>query len=100
MLSTMHDKFTGCMQGRTMYIIPFCMGPIDSPLAKIGVQVTDSAYAVVNMRIMANMGSHVLKRLEDERSGVAPEKRHGHSLFIPCAHTVGMPLTDGVEDVP
>jgi len=100
MLSTMHEKFTGCMQGRTMYIIPFCMGPLDSPLAKIGIQVTDSAYAVVNMRIMANMGADVLKRLEDEKSGAAPKKRHGHSLFIPCAHSVGMPLTEGVEDVP
>lgn len=100
MLATMHEKFTGCMQGRTMYVIPFCMGPIDSPLAKIGVQVTDSAYVVVNMRIMANMGADVLKRLEDEKSGAAPEKRAGHTLFIPCAHTVGMPLTEGVEDIP
>ena len=100
MLSTMHEKFTGCMQGRTMYIIPFCMGPIDSPLAKIGIQVTDSAYVVVNMKIMANMGADVLKRLEDERSGAAPKKRDGHGLFIPCAHSVGMPLTKGVEDSP
>ena len=100
MLANMHAKFTGCMQGRTMYIIPFCMGPIDSPLAKIGVQITDSAYAVVNMHIMANTGADVLKRLEDEKSGAAPEKRHGHSLFIPCAHSVGMPLTEGVEDIP
>ena len=100
MLVTMHEKFSGCMQGRTMYIIPFCMGPLDSPLAKIGVQVTDSAYAVVNMRIMANMGADVLKRLEDERAGTAPKKRDGHSLFIPCAHSVGMPLTPGIDDVP
>lgn len=100
MLEKMHDIFSGCMQGRTMYIIPFCMGPIDSPLAKIGVQVTDSAYVVVNMKIMANMGADVLKRLEDEKSGAAPKKRDGHSLFIPCAHSVGMPLTEGVEDIP
>lgn len=100
MLATMHEKFDGCMEGRTMYVIPFCMGPIDSPLAKIGVQVTDSAYVVVNMRIMANMGADVLKRLEDEESGAAPRKRDGHSRFIPCAHTVGMPLTEGTEDIP
>ena len=100
MLETMHEKFDGCMVGRTMYVIPFCMGPIDSPLAKIGVQITDSAYVVVNMRIMANMGAEVLKRLEDEKSGAAPRKRHGHTFFIPCAHTVGMPLTEGVEDIP
>ncbi|BDS07850.1 phosphoenolpyruvate carboxykinase [GTP] [Oceaniferula spumae] len=100
MLKKMHEKFSGCMQGRTMYVIPFCMGPIDSPLAKIGVQVTDSPYVVINMRIMANMGAEVLKRLEDEKSGAAPAKRDGHKLFIPCAHTVGMPLTEGVDDIP
>ncbi len=66
MLTKMHDLFEGCMAGRTMYIIPFCMGPIDSPLAKIGVQITDSPYVVVNMQIMTNMGAGVLKRLEDE----------------------------------
>lgn len=100
MLETMHQKFDGCMEGRTMYVIPFCMGPIDSPLAKIGVEITDSAYVVVNMRIMANMGAAVLKRLEDEKSGAAPRKRDGHTFFIPCAHSVGMPLTEGVEDIP
>jgi phosphoenolpyruvate carboxykinase (GTP) len=100
MLATMHEKFDGCMEGRTMYVIPFCMGPIDSPLAKIGVQVTDSAYVVVNMKIMANMGAGVLKRLEDEASGAAPKKRDGHANFIPCAHTAGMPLTEGVKDIP
>lgn len=100
MLATMHEKFDGCMEGRTMYVIPFCMGPIDSPLAKIGVQVTDSAYVVVNMKIMANMGADVLKRLEDETNGNAPQKRDGHANFIPCAHTAGMPLTEGVKDIP
>ncbi len=99
MLAKMHDKFTGCMKGRTMYVIPFCMGPPSSPLAKIGVQVTDSPYVVINMRIMCHMGADILKQLEDERSGEAPKVRHGHSLFIPCAHTVAMPLADGSEDI-
>ena len=100
MLEKMHDKFTGCMKGRTMYVIPFCMGPPSSPLAKIGVQVTDSAYVVVNMRIMAHMGAHILKQLEDEKSGAAPKVRDGQSMFIPCAHTSGMPLEPGQEDIP
>lgn len=99
MLATMHEKFTGCMEGRTMYVIPFCMGPIDSPLAKIGVEITDSAYVVTNMRIMTNMGAGILKRLEDEQSGAAPAKRDGHAQFIPCMHSAGMPLTEGVVDI-
>jgi len=99
MLAKMHDLFVGSMKGRTMYVIPFCMGPIDSPLAKIGVQITDSPYVVVNMQIMTNMGAEVLKRLEDEKSGAAPPKRHGHTFFIPCTHSVGMPLEEGQADV-
>jgi phosphoenolpyruvate carboxykinase (GTP) len=91
-------KFRGSMKGRTMYVIPFCMGPLDSPLAKIGVEISDSPYVVVNMRIMCHMGSHVLQRLEDEANGVTPRKRDGHSYFIPCAHTVGVPLEAGQAD--
>lgn len=92
------EKFRGSMKGRTMYVIPFCMGPLDSPLAKIGVEISDSAYVAVNMRIMCHMGSHVLKRLEEEASGVIPKKRDGHGYFIPCAHTVGVPLAAGDVD--
>lgn len=100
MLEKMHTLFQGCMKGRTMYVIPFCMGPMDSPLAKIGVQVTDSPYAVLNLRIMTRMGSEVLQRLEDEKSGKAPRKRDGHGFFIPGTHTVGAPLEPGQDDVP
>jgi len=98
MRATLTGKFRGCMKGRTMYVIPFCMGPLDSPLAKIGVEITDSAYVVVNMRIMCHMGSHVLKRLEDEAAGAAKHKRDGFGLFIPCLHSVGAPLADGQAD--
>ncbi len=100
MREMLNGKFDGCMKGRTMYIIPFCMGPIDSPLAKVGVQVTDSAYAVVNMHIMCKTGASVLKRLEDEWAGIAPKKRDGHKFFIPCLHSVGAPLEPGQKDVP
>ena len=98
MRAKLTEKFRGCMKGRTMYVIPFCMGPLDSPLAKIGVEITDSAYVVVNMRIMCHMGAHVLKRLEDEATGTITKKRDGFGNFIPCLHSVGAPLAAGQAD--
>ncbi|MES2921047.1 MAG: phosphoenolpyruvate carboxykinase (GTP) [Verrucomicrobiota bacterium] len=94
----LNEKFSGSMKGRTMYVIPFCMGPLDSPLAKIGVEVTDSPYVVLSMKIMCHMGAHVLKRLEDETSGAMPKKRDGHGYFIPCLHSLGAPLEPGQAD--
>jgi len=98
MRSTLREKFMGCMKGRTMYVIPYCMGPLDSPLAKIGFEISDSPYVVVNMRIMTHMGSEVLKRLEDEAAGRITKKRDGHGTFITCLHSVGAPLEAGQKD--
>ena len=98
MKALLNTFLDGAMKGRTMYVIPFCMGPLDSPLAKIGIEITDSAYVVTNMRIMTIMGAKVLKRLEEEAQGGGNPKRDGYGDFVPCLHTVGAPLEPGQQD--
>ena len=89
MRRTLKGLFTGCMRGRTMYVLPFSMGPVGSPMSQIGVQLTDSTYAVVNMRIMARVGLPVYKEIDANKKRV-----------VPCVHSVGAPLAAGQADVP
>jgi phosphoenolpyruvate carboxykinase (GTP) len=81
--------FNGCMAGRTMYVLPFSMGPVGSPMSQIGVQLTDSAYVVVNMRLMARIGMPIYAEIEKD-----------YKRVVPCMHSVGMPLGPGDRDVP
>ncbi len=86
MLALLKSKFNGAMKGRTMYVIPYCMGPLGSPSSRFGIQITDSPYVVCNMHIMTRSGNDALRAL-------------GNGFFVPCMHTVGVPLAQGQKDL-
>ena len=88
MKAEMRERYRGSMRGRTMYVIPFCMGPVEAENPMFGVEITDSAYVVVSMRIMSRMGAKILAAMGDDAD------------FVPCLHSVGAPLEPGQQDVP